>query len=146
MSLKTLLEKILPFLFTAAEKQWDALTKEQQAAILNGSGGFAQIIKNNLDLGEVELKQLISEKTGLPLDVVNATFDAIAKELNVSSDTVVVFIQASLKEAENTLNWNGLLTTIGSIAAIVLSGGSITWESLLMGLLQFAYKKFVQGK
>lgn len=140
MSIFTVLSSIWNFLFNNAKKQWDKLPAETKAALLGGSG-YTQIFKDNLDLAETELKKLASAKLGLPIEVINKMTDELLVQFNVKT---VAELQSLLKSAENTLHRNGILTTIASVASIFLSGGKLTWESLLFGLLQFAYKQFIK--
>lgn len=140
MSLISILQSIFPFLFNAAKQQWKKLPKDQQQALLHGTG-ITQIIKDNLDKTETEVKYLIIVYTGLPSTDVNSILDNVFKEFNV---VTLGELQTLLKGAENTLNRNGILTTIASAISIFISGGKLTWEGLLIGLLQFAYKQFVK--
>lgn len=140
MSLISILQSIFPFLFNAAKKQWNNLPKDQQEALLHGTG-ITQIIKDNLDKTETEVKGLIVVYTGRASTDVNNILDNVFKEFNVFT---LAELQTLLKGAQNTLKWNGTLTTIASAISIFISGGKLTWEGLLIGLLQFAYKQFIK--
>jgi hypothetical protein len=145
MSIKSILEKLLPFLFSAAQKEYDKLNKESQTGLLHGLN-IGQIIKENLDAAETDIVNIIVAKTGLDADEVGAALQEIGDHYGITDGSIITYLQTELKAAQNVLKWKGILNTFANIAAIVLSGGSLTWEKLAMGLLQFAYEKFVKPK
>lgn len=143
MSVKTILEQFghwVTSLFTTAEGHFNALPLNQQQAILNGSA-IPQIIKTNLDAGETEITGLIIQKTGLQADTINSLLQGLYKQFNVAT---LAEYQALLKSATGTF-WATLLEGAAKFLAGVLSGGVVTWESLGLGLLTYAYNTFIKG-
>jgi hypothetical protein len=125
-------------LFKSAETHF---TPEDQAAILNGSM-IPQIIKQNLDLGELAIIQLITTRIGMPPTEVQALLQGLYKQFNVAT---LSEYQNILKSSQGSV-WMGILETSAKILAIALSNGKLTWESLGLGLLQYAYNSFIAGK
>lgn len=143
-----ILESILPFLFSALKRSWDNLTKDQQNAIIN-SGMIGQYLKNNLNALSGDLVAAIAKATGLPAATIESTLLALAVKFGYKSDDVdkaVTFLQDKLKNAASNEDWNGLLTIILNAGGTLLSGGSLDWVHLALGLGEFAYQKFVSPR
>ncbi len=145
MSLKTFLEKLLPFLYNAAERAFDDLEAEAQKDGINGSK-IAQVIKNNLDADETTVTALIAQETGMDAVDVGAALQQIGEHYGITDGSIITYLQGELKKASGTLNWNGLVKTFGDIGAIVLSKGKITWETLALGVGQYIYDKYIKPK
>lgn len=128
-------------LFKHAEINFENLPADQQKAIIDGSI-IPQVIKNNLDKGETAITGLIVQATNLPPELINDALQTVYKEANVAT---LAEYQSLLTKAKNSSLWNGILDTAARVAGIFLSKGSLTWESLGLGLLQMAYEKFVKG-
>jgi len=141
-----ILESILPFLFSALKRSWDNLTKVQQDALVN-SGVIGQYLKNNLTALGGDLVTAIATHTGLPSDTVEGALIAIAKEFGLSTTSVneaVAFLQSKLQAAESTPLWNGLLSTLLNVGGTILSGGTVDWVHVALGLGEYVYQKFVK--
>lgn len=148
MSLKTLLEKILPFLFNAMQKAWDQLTQVQQSAITN-SGLIGQLLKNNLTILGNDLVDLAVKETGLPVDTVTATLLALAAKFGCTTtdlNTAVAYLQSKLSGAASDEEWNGLLTILLNAGGTLLSGGTLSWPSIAIGLGEWAYHNIIAKK
>lgn len=142
-----ILESILPFLFNALKRAWDNLTSTQQQALVN-SGVIGQYLKNNLTALGGDLVTAIANHTGLKVDVVESTLIQIATAFGCDPaadiDKAVAFLQAKLQGALNTPLWNGLLSTLLNVGGTILSGGTIDWLHVALGLGEYVYQQFVR--
>jgi len=146
MSLKTFLEKLFPFLFAAMQRTWDQLTPIQQSAITN-AGQIGQLLKNNLDMLGDDLKVLIAKQTGLPDELIGNMLLSLAAKFGLtttSENDAIAFLQKKLNAAASDEEWNGLLTIILNAGGIILSGGSLNWAQIAIGIGEWAYHKFVK--
>jgi|GEM_PF-2659561 len=146
--LTKILESILPFLFSALKRSWDNLNENQQQALVN-SGVIGQYIKNNLTALSGDLVTAISTSTGLPSDVIEPTLITIAGELGLkttSVDDAVKHIQSLLTVAKGSTLWNGILQTALSVGATALSGGTLNWVHIGLGLGEYVYQTFIAPK
>ncbi|MDB5288590.1 MAG: hypothetical protein JWR05_3539 [Mucilaginibacter sp.] len=148
MSLKTFLEKILPFLFDALQRAWDQLSTVQQSAITN-SGLIGQLLKNNLTILGTDLVTLIVSKTGLTEQEVTDALLALAKTFGLTTDSLndaVSFLQGKLSSASSNEEWNGLLQIMLNAGGTFLSGGTLNWVSIAMGIGEWAYTNIIKPK
>lgn len=147
MSLKTFLQKLFPFLFKAMQRAWDALPGYQQDAVLN-SGTIGQILKTNLDTATEELIALIIKKTGLPAYYVDDVLIGLARVFGYQTNSVndaTAYLQKKLSGAASNEEWNGLLTIILNAGATLLTGGTLKWAQIAIGLGEWAYQKFIKA-
>ena len=148
MSLKTFLEKILPFLFNAVEKEFDNLPKGEQDALIN-EGQFGQIIKTEFSKGYAAVEALAVSKLGMTPDGVNTSLIALAKKLSIPATTGAEFItglQAKVTTIVEDSEWDSFWHNVSGQLMIIAGGGTISWPTLAMGLIQLIYDKFVKPK
>lgn len=148
MSLKKILETIFPFLFNALQKAWDKLSSTQQSAITN-SGLIGQLLKNNLTILGTDLVALIASKTGLKEQEITDTLLALAKTFGLTTDSLneaVSFLQGKLSNAASNEEWNGLLQIMLNAGGTFLSGGTLNWVSIAMGIGEWAYSNIIKPK
>jgi len=145
MSLKSILESLFPFLFSAAAKTFDKLEDAAKEAGINGSL-LSQIIKDNLDAAEEDIRKQFIKLTGLDEITVASVFEQIGEKYGISDGTIISYLQSLFKSAVSDEKFNSIANEVGVIAGIVLSGGKLTWLSLLAGLAEYIYRKFVKGK
>jgi hypothetical protein len=141
-----ILESILPFLFSALKRSWDNLTKVQQNALVN-SGVIGQYLKNNLTALGSNLVTAIATHTALPASTVETTIISIAISFGYTGNEInqaTAFLQLKLQAAESTPLWNGLLSIALSVGATKLSGGTIDWLHVALGLGEYVYQQFVK--
>ncbi len=146
MNLKKILQKIFPFLFSALQRAWGKLPKDQQDAIVN-SGQIGQIIKTNLQTSGANILTFIVLETGLSTETVNELVIALAEKLgHFTKDAIAAteFLKTKLKTASSDEEWNGLLTIILNAGATLLSGGVLQWAQIALGLGEWAYQKFIK--
>lgn len=141
-----LLESVFPFLFNAFKKAWDNLTEDQQQSLIN-SGMIGQYLKNNLNiLGTDLVKLIVANVPGLTEESVTTTLISLAGVFGVTTTDVnqaVEALQNKLKSAASNAEWNGLLSIILNAGATVLSGGTLDWVHIAIGLGEWAYQKFI---
>ena len=148
MSLKTFLEKILPFLFNAVEKEFDNLPKGEQDALIN-EGQFGQIIKTEFSKGYAAVEALAVSKLGMTPDGVNTSLIALAKKLSIPATTGAEFItglQSKVTTIVEDSEWDSFWHNVSGQLMIIAGGGTISWPTLAMGLIQLIYDKFVKPK
>lgn len=140
------LESILPFLFNALKRAYDNMTTAQQQALVN-AGMIGQLLKNNLSVLGSDLVTFIALKTGLPeLDVSN-TLLGLAKTFGLDTTDInaaVDFLQKKVSGAASDAEWNGLFTTILNAGATILSGGTIDWLHVALGLGEWVFQTFIK--
>lgn len=141
-----ILESILPFLFSALKRTWDNLTSDQQKALTN-SGIIGQYLKNNLTALGSDLVKAIASHTNLPESEVQSALLDIAGKFGLTTtevDKAVAFLQAKLQEAEGTPLWNGILSTLLNVGGTILSGGTIDWVHVALGLGEYVFQTYVK--
>lgn len=147
MSLITkILESILPFLFSALKRSWDNLTDTQQKSLVN-AGIIGQYLKSNLIALGGDLVTAIAKATELPETEVETTLIGIASQFGLTTTSInqaVSFLQSKLLAAESTSLWNGLLSTILNVGSTILSGGTVDWLHVALGLGEYVYQQFVK--
>lgn len=142
------LEGIFPFLFSALKRSYDSLSKEQQQALVN-SGMIGQFLKNNLAMIGADLTTLIAKQTGLTEQEVSDTLIHLASTFGLNTTAVndaVKFLQDKLSGAASSAEWNGILTIILNAGATFLSGGSLDWAHIAIGIGEWVYNTFIKPK
>jgi hypothetical protein len=148
MSLKTFLEKLLPFLFDAVERAYDQLPQAQKDALVK-SGQFGQIIKTELTAGYAAIVKAASDKLNLSPTEVDSLLLALAKEMSINTtapSAVIDYLQAKVNAGLTDSGWDSLWTTVSGQLAIIVAGGSVSWPTLALGLIEFVYQKFIKPK
>lgn len=142
------IESIFPFLFSALKRSYDALSKDQQQALVN-SGMIGQFLKNNLTIIGDDLVSVAATQTGLTAQEVTDTLIHLAATFGLTTDDVnkaVAFLQSKLSDAASSTEWNGILTIILNAGATFLSGGSLDWAHVAIGIGEWVYQTFVKPK
>lgn len=150
MSLKTILEKVFPFLFSEVTKAWDSLPSDQQSALIN-SGQIGQILKEELSNGAAAVLNAIEQKTGIPEATAEQSLLALAGHLGYSVTTVTDFIdqlQAKINAGLSDPDWDALWAGITGTAIAIFSDNipaAITAGVGLLGALgKLIYDKFIK--
>lgn len=145
MSIIDFFKKLFPFLVSAAEKTFDQLEDAAQTAGINGSL-FAQIIKENTEAGISDVEALIKAKLYLSDGEVEELFKTIREKYNIPDDQQVVnYLQNKFKNATDDILHSSLANEVASLVSIVLSKGKLTWLTLLAGVGEYIYRKYVKG-
>jgi hypothetical protein len=149
--LKNLIASIGHFfenLFKSTQTAFNELPKEQQDAIISGVN-ISQIIKEGYTKDETALVSEVAEKLSISTDVANGV---ILHVLNSIPGINVTAIQDGLDKLADSLQsgitdegWNGLWETVAKAAASWLSTGSISWVTLGLGVVEFAFQLIVKG-
>lgn len=146
MSIIDFFKKLFPFLVSAAEKTFDQLEDSAQIAGVNGSL-FAQIIKENTEAGIADVENLIKARLGLSDGTAEELFKTLREKYNIPDDEQVVsFLQDKFKNATDDILHSSLANEVASLVAIVLSKGKLTWLTLLAGVGEYIYRKYVKGR
>ncbi|ASU34431.1 hypothetical protein [Mucilaginibacter xinganensis] len=148
MSLKTFLEKLLPFLFNAVERAYDQLPQSEKDALVK-SGQFGQIIKTELTNGYNAIVKVSADKLGLKPAEVDLLLTSLAKEMSINiskPSDIIDALQSKVNAGLTNSGWDSLWTTISGQLAIIVTGGSVSWPTLALGLIEFVYQKFIQPK
>lgn len=148
MSLKTLLEKILPFLFSAVEREFDKLPSDQKASLIN-QGQFGQIIKTELMNGYDAIVKVAADKLDYTEEQVSDLVTALAKKFGVPINAPNEFIDHLQNEVNDSMEdsaWDALWTNVSGQLMIIAGGGAISWPALAFGLIQFVYQRYIQPK
>lgn len=150
MSLKTILEKVFPFLFSEVTKAWDSLPADEQSALIN-SGQIGQILKEELSNGATAVLNAIEKKTGIPADVAEQSLLTLAGHLGYSVTTVTDFInqlQAKINTGLSDPDWDALWADLTGTAIAIFSDNvpaAITAGVGLLGALgKLIYDKFIK--
>src|ERR1700739_3106022 len=142
------LEGIFPFLFSALKRSYDSLSTAQQTALVN-SGMIGQFLKNNLTILGDDLVNVVATQTGLTAQEVSDTLIHLATQFGLTTASVndaVAFLQKKLSSAASSSEWNGILTIILNAGATFLSGGSLDWAHIAIGIGEWVYNTFVKPK
>lgn len=149
MSLITWLEKVLPFLFKAAKREWDSLPATEQNAILHGSGVLdilntetgklpaevrAAITKKFPDLDEATLEKGLFELAH--------TFGLLPKENDL--DDCITLLQTYLSSQQG-VKWAAVIQSAANILAIIVAPAGTIFAKIGM-LMEYAYQTFFKKK
>lgn len=137
---------VLPFLFSAIEKQYEKLPQDQKDAILK-AGQFSQILKSSLSDGYAVIRIKESDALGITIEQVDTYTLALAKEMNIditAPGQLIDKLQAKVSAGLTDSSWDSLWTTVSGQLAIVMGGGSLSWPTLALGLIEFVYRKYVK--
>lgn len=150
MSLKTLINSIGHFfsgLFKSTQKAYNELPEDQQQAILNGVN-IAEIIKQGYKEGEEYLVAVIAAKANISTDIARGVIDHVLKSWGINETSVQAGLDKLAQTIEKGLTndgWNGLWETVAKSAASFLGTGRVNWVTLGLGVVEFAYQKFIKG-
>lgn len=145
MSIIDLLKKLFPFLVSAAERTFNNLEDAAKEAGINGSL-FAQIIKENSEAASDDVKNIIKSKLGFSDAQLNDLLEALRQEYNIpTEDHIIEFLQMKVNNVTSGILHNSVVNEIFTVAALALSKGKLTWLTLLMGVGEYIYRKFVKG-
>ena len=150
MSLKTIIEKVLPFLFSEVTKVWDNLPSDQQQALIN-SGQIGQILKEELNNGSQAVLNAIEQKTGIPAATAEAGLLSLASQLGFKVSSVDEFIsklQAKINAGLSDPDWDSLWQSVTGVGAAILTGGTTNIVTAGIGLLsalgKLIYDKYIK--
>ncbi len=151
MSLKSLINSIGHFfanLFNSTKDAFNELPQAQQDAIISGIN-ISQIIKGAYTSGETALVSEVATKLGVSTDIAEAV---ILHVLNSIPGINTTSIQAGLDKLADHIQtgitddgWNGLWEVVAKSAASWMATGSLSWITLGLGVLEFAYQHFLKG-
>lgn len=132
---------VIKGLFESTQTEFNKLPKEQQDAILNGVQ-VSQIIKDNIDRGETYVIDVIASRLNLSQDVAKGLFGRLSNDLGVTS--VLQGVADKIGQGITDLAHNALFQLIAQSAAAFLSGGTVNWLTLALGVVEYAYQ-FLKG-
>lgn len=150
MSLKSIIKSIGNFfakLFGKAKDAFNDLPQDQKDAIIKGVN-VSEIIKKLHVSGVISIVDEIKYQTGLSEDAVEALLLQLAKDLGMDTKSLDEAIKAIADKAENTITdnaWNELWQSLAKFAASYLSKGKADWITLGLGVIEFAYQRFIKG-
>lgn len=134
-------------LVSGAKSAFSELPKEQQDAIIQGVN-ISQILKDGYTKGVQFVLGEIEAKLNIPEDVATILLQSSLKDVGIDeADLQTGFnkladqIQAGITDT----HYNSLWQTIANSAAQWLSTGSLSWISLAMGLIEWAFQRFVKA-
>jgi uncharacterized protein YoaH (UPF0181 family) len=141
------LRKLVQDMFDNTERDWHALTHEQQQAIINGSQ-ISELIKEGYKRGEDYLIKEATALTGLPVEAIAAILlNILQDKFGVNIKSIQEGLDKGAEAIENGLTSNGrkdLWQGVAKFAAGYLSDGKLDWVSLSLGVVEFAYRKFIK--
>lgn len=147
MSLKTFLERLLPFLFKAAKREWDKLPKETQDAIKHGSGIIDTLNKEIGKAPEVIKGAIIAKYPDLNEEAVEKGIFKLLHAFNLApkSDS---FEDAAISVQEHFSSLKGkvldaILQAGANVVAIVLAPAQTVSAKIFM-VMEYAYRKYVK--
>lgn len=135
-------------LFKTTQNAFNELPKEQQDAIVQGVN-ISQLIKDGYKAGETALVSEVATKLNISTDVATGV---ILHTLNSIPGINTTTIQAGLDKLADNIQagitddgWNGLWETVAKAGASFLATGSISWVTLGLGVVEFAFQHFIKG-
>jgi len=134
-------------LVSGAKTAFSQLPKEQQDAIIQGVN-ISQILKDGYTKGVDFVLGEIEAKLNIPADVAKILLQTALKDVGIDeADLQTGFnkLADKLQAGVTDTHWNSLWQTIASSAAQWLSTGSLNWVSLAMGLIEWAFQRFVKA-
>lgn len=150
MNLKSIIQAIGRFfekLFNDTKDAFEELPKEQQDAIIQGVH-VAEAIKEFYSKGEQFIVSLIALKANVSDDVARGAILAIGKDLGVDTGQVRDVLDKVANRVEEAVTdnaWNALWQDVAKFATIWLSTGKANWLTLGLGVIEFAYQRFIKG-
>jgi len=150
MSLASIINSIGHFfanLFSHAKNSFNELPKEQQDALVQGVN-ISQTLKEVYKEGEDAAVTAIATKLGVSEDIARGVILHVGKDLGVDTgqikdvlDHFADKVQAGITDS----GWNALWQDVASFAAQFMSTGKLNWVTLSLGVVEFAFQKFVKG-
>lgn len=134
-------------LVSGAKTAFSQLPKEQQDAIIQGVN-ISQILKDGYTKGVAFVLGEIEAKLNIPEDVATILLQSALKDIGIDeADLQTGFnkLKDRIQAGVTDTHYNSLWQTIASSAAQWLSTGSLGWVSLAMGLLEWAFQRFVKA-
>ena len=150
MSLSNLIKSIGHFfekLFGSTRDAFNDLPKEQQDAIIKGVN-LAEVIKNGYAKGADALITEVALATGISEDVAKAVILHVMHSLGIDVTTIQNGLDRLAGRIERTVTddgWNGLWESVAKFGASWLSTGKLSWVTLGLGVIEFAYQKIFKG-
>jgi len=140
------LKDLLPFLSSAAEKTFDQLEDSVKADGINGSL-FAQIIKENTRAAASDVRNLIKAKLGLSTEQLSVLENEISSRYKLpSEDDAIAYLQSEFAKYTDDILHSSFANEVAALASIILSKGKLTWVTLLMGVGEYIYRRYVKGQ
>lgn len=137
------LKTLFPFLTSAAEKTFNQLESTIQTDGINGSL-FAQIIKENVAATEADVKALIKAKLNLTDEQLSGLLTTLG--ISYKTDNVITYLQDEFTSKTDDILHSSFATEVAYFASIILSNGKLTWLTLLMGVGEYIFRKFVKAQ
>lgn len=138
--------EIISHLLHGAQNAFNNLPKEQQDAIISGVN-VSEILKTSASQGEAAVVKLVADKIGMSTDVATGLILNIGKDLGIDANSVQDVLDHIADKAQSAVtdnSWNALWQDIAKFAASWLSTGSLNWVTLALGVIEFAFQKFVK--
>lgn len=124
-------------LFESTKDAFNNLPADEQQAILNGTK-VAQIIKDNITRGETYVIDVVAIQCGISIDDATDLFQTLAKDLKL--DQVVSGVAERIESGITDIAHSSLFQSIAQFAASYLSGGKVSWITLALGVIEYAYQ------
>jgi|GEM_PF-3514296 hypothetical protein len=137
---------IITNLLNGAKKGYQSLPADQQDAIVKGVN-ISQILKSSYAQGETAVVNLVASKVGVSPDIASAAILAIAEASGIKTGKIQDYLDSIANKVQDGVTdneWNSLWQTGAQFAASYLSGGSLNWVSLSLGVIEFAYQHFIK--
>jgi len=145
--IQTILEKILPFLFKAAKREYDKLPQAEKDALQQGSGIF-DIINTEVDKTPAEIRALIiakyptldEAKMEAGLFEVAHTFNLLVEANNF--DDLITKLKAFLASQQGA-KWAAVVQSMANIAAIIFAPEGTIFAKVGM-IMEYVYQHFIK--
>ncbi len=145
IKLKDILMTILPFLFSAIEREWKKLPEKTKEVMIE-SAKIGQLLKTSYKMGYDACVKLIAEQFGMTNEEVDKMLMTLANLMGFDINTPYEFFDRleleAAKRVENS-SWDSLWTTLQGQLHVIRTEGRMKWPQLAMGLIQFVFEKFI---
>lgn len=137
---------ILPFLFSAIEREWNKLPEKTKEVMIQ-SGQFGQLLKQYYKSGYDEFLKVIEKELGLSKETTDEMLRGLAKKMGWDIDAPAELFDRLQEKIDSILEdstWDNLWTSIAGQLHLLFTEGRVNWGQLMMGLVQFVYEKFIK--
>jgi hypothetical protein len=133
-------------LLNSAKNGYNAMPADQQQALVKGVN-ISQLIKDNYTKGETALVNLVATELNISPDVASSAILSIAKDSGINTGKIQDYLDSIANKVQAGITdngWNALWQTVAQFATSFISGGSVNWVSLGLGVVEFCYQHFIK--
>lgn len=145
--LKSALSALLSLFTNQSERTFQKLPQELRNSLIE-QGRLGQLIKIYFSRGLSTIQEAAFKELDMAPEVSLQLLQQLARKFNLeNAQDLIEYLQINTADGRlDNSAWDSLWMLIAGQLQVITAGGQIDWATVAMGLTEFIYRKFVQGR